>query len=177
VILENNYADPTGSYLCMQAEGDETGIAGYIDDGRGEGGAYDGVPGNVLHVTARARRDFILTGAQLYQPPIATLPGNPAILGAAGYVCGGVTMTGATNTLTVSKPYPTYCISGPPVALSGLKNLQTMPQIASVNMDGNVNLLNGAPITQGANLAWNNGRCDGKAGVPYSPSVVASASR
>ena len=85
--VQNNYVDPSGAYLCMQVEGDEVGIAGYIDDGQGPGGAYDGVPGNVLHVTARAGKDFILVGAALLQTAGAGFPANLVVAGAAGSPC------------------------------------------------------------------------------------------
>ena len=178
LILRDNYADPTGAYTCLEVEGDEVTLSGYIDDGRGIGGVYDGVPGNVFHVTARGRKDFILVGAQLFQDLNSGLPGNPAITGAVGYVCNGVTMTGSTTSVVLqTAPYATYCISGPAKAVSGLKTVQTMPQIANVQISGNVDLLDGAPITQGPSLRMSNGRCDGKGGAPISPQAVITAAR
>ena len=162
LVVENNYVDPSGSYLCMQVEGDEIGITGYIDDGQGLLNTFDGVPGNVLHVTARAGKDYILPGSQLFQMVGTSLPGNPVVLGGAGYNCNGVMMTGSTTetspALTVGG---TYCLSGPPVTAVGLSRVQTMPQIQSVAIAGNVDMLDGSTVTQGADIPWNNGACAG----------------
>ena len=163
LLVENNYVDPSGSWLCIQVEGDEIGIAGYIDDGQGPGGAYDGVAGNVLHVTARVGKDFILPGAQLLQIQGAGFPGTPTVVGGLGYVCNGVTMTGATNsTILQTAPYDTYCVSGPPAAVATFSGVQTMPQIQSATVSGNVNLRDRTAITQGATSQWNSGACNGK---------------
>ena len=164
LIVQNNYADPSGSWLCMQVEGDEIALAGYIDDGKGAGGAYDGVPGNVMHVTARRGKDFIVRGAQLFQILGTGLPGNPSIVGAVGYVCNGVTMNGSTtSTRRQTSPYATYCLSGPAKAVKYFYGVQTMPQIRASTVSGNVNLRDGTAITPGTNLQWNNGSCSGRA--------------
>ena len=161
--MTQNYADASGSYLCMQVEGDEIGLAGYIDDGKGAGGAYDGVAGNVMHITARGGKDFILTGAQLFQGSGAGLPGNPIIAGGVGYVCNGVVMNGATDSIALQgSPNATYCLSGPPKAVASFSGVQTMPQVGTINVSGNVNLQDGTPITKGADLQWNKGTCNGK---------------
>ena len=163
LIVQNNFVDPSGSWLCMQVEGDEIGIAGYVDDGQGPAGAYDGVAGNVLHVTARVGKDFILPGAQLLQSQGVGFPGSPAVLGGAGYVCNGVTMTGATNsTVLQTAPYDTYCVSGSPQAVAAFTGVQTMPQIQASTISGNINLRDRSAITQGATAQWNGGACNGK---------------
>ena len=170
LTVQNNYVDPSGAYLCMQVEGDEIGISGYIDDGQGPGGAYDGVPGNVLHVTARAGKDFILIGAALIQPSGTDLPANLIVAGAAGMDCNGAMVTGATNSIATQAPtYDTYCLSGPPVAVAAFSGAQTMPQIQSATVAGNIDLIDGSAITQGANAQWNNGACNGRG--RYTPHV------
>ena len=163
LVIKNNYGDPTGSWYCLRVDGDEINIAGYIDDGQGPGGAYDGLPGNVLHVTARTGKDFIVTGATLYQSAGSGLPGNPAITGAAGSICNGVAVNGATGSIALqTAPFATYCISGPPVAVAAFSGVQTMPQIGSVSFSGNVNLRDRSAITLGADLPGGTGLCNGR---------------
>lgn len=164
LILRGNYADPSGAWLCMQMEGDEIQLSGYIDDGRGPGGAYDGRPGNVLHITSRQGKDAIVVGAQLYQILGTGFPGNPVITGAAGASCGGVVINGSTtSTALQTAPAATYCLSGPPLAVPAFSGVQTMPQTPSYLVTGNVNLIDGSPITRGTNIQWNNGTCNGAA--------------